>query len=102
MQMAGTFIAAAAAEPAAEGSSVLHFLAQNWKKLLTLVIILGLIVYSIYFMRKRFPIVREFLVFLKERKLWWMTPIVVIFVLLAVVIVTMESSAIAPFIYALF
>lgn len=42
------------------------------------------------------------MVFLKERKLWWMSPIAVIFILLAVLIVTVESSAIAPFIYALF
>ncbi|MCX8037130.1 MAG: DUF5989 family protein [Candidatus Sumerlaeia bacterium] len=52
-------------------------------------------------MRKRFPIVQEFMIFLKERKLWWMTPIVIIFFFLAVLVVTM-SSPLAPFIYALF
>jgi len=71
-------------------------------KILGLIALLALLVYMVYFMRKRFPIVREFMTFLRERKLWWMTPIVVIFILLAVLIVTMEGSAIAPFIYALF
>lgn len=47
-------------------------------------------------------IVREFFQFLREKKLWWMTPIVVILLLLVVVIILTESSAIMPFIYAIF
>jgi hypothetical protein len=80
----------------------LHYLSTYGGRLLVVAIIVALVVYIIIYMRKRFPIVREFMVFLKERKLWWMTPIVVIFIFLAILIVTMESSAIAPFIYALF
>lgn len=44
----------------------------------------------------------EFWQFLREEKIWWITPIVVIFALLAVILVFAESSAIAPFIYPLF
>jgi len=92
----------AAVETAQTGGGFVHYLAANWGRLLVVAIVVAVLVYAVIYMRKRFPIVREFMEFLRERKLWWMTPIVVIFILLAVLIVTMESSAIAPFIYALF
>lgn len=92
----------AGADAAEKGNAFLTYLSENGVKLLIVALVIGLLVYLVFYLRKRFPIVREFFVFLKERKLWWMTPIVVIFVLLAVLIVTMEGSAIAPFIYALF
>ena len=47
-------------------------------------------------------IIREFWIFLKERKKWWLIPIVVFLLLLGVLIVLTEGSALAPFIYALF
>lgn len=40
--------------------------------------------------------------FLKTRKKWWLTPIVITLLLLAGLIVLVESSTVAPFIYALF
>jgi hypothetical protein len=40
--------------------------------------------------------------FLRTRKKWWLTPVVVMLVLLGALIVLSESSAVAPFIYALF
>lgn len=40
--------------------------------------------------------------FLRTRKKWWLTPVVLMLVLLGVLIVLSESSAVAPFIYALF
>lgn len=40
--------------------------------------------------------------FLRTRKKWWLTPIVLTLILLGVLIVLSESSAVAPFIYALF
>ena len=40
--------------------------------------------------------------FLRTRKKWWLTPIVVTLILLGALIVLSESSAVAPFIYALF
>ncbi len=51
---------------------------------------------------ERFGIIKEFFAFLKERKLWWLTPIIVILGLLSVFIVLTESSALMPFIYAVF
>jgi uncharacterized membrane protein YfcA len=90
------------AESGQAGSTLGGYLSAHWHELLILVIIAALLIYMVIELRKRFAIVREFMQFLKERKMWWMTPIVVIFLLLAVLIVTMESSAIAPFIYALF
>lgn len=40
--------------------------------------------------------------FLRARKKWWLTPIVVFLALLSLLIVLSEGSAVAPFIYALF
>jgi hypothetical protein len=40
--------------------------------------------------------------FMKERKKWWLGPVVVMLLLLGVLIVFTEGSALAPFIYTLF
>jgi len=40
--------------------------------------------------------------FLKVRKAWWLTPIIVMLILAGLLIVFAQSSAISPFIYALF
>jgi len=45
---------------------------------------------------------RELWTFLRTRKKWWLTPIIVLLVLLGTLIVLTEGSALAPFIYALF
>jgi hypothetical protein len=50
----------------------------------------------------RLAIVKEFFVFLKERKMWWLTPLVLVFIILAALIIFAETSALAPFIYPLF
>lgn len=47
-------------------------------------------------------ILREFWQFLKVRKKLWLAPIVVVLVLLSLLIVLTQGSALAPFIYALF
>lgn len=47
-------------------------------------------------------LVREFWEFLRIRKRYWLLPILVTLVLLSALIVLTESSAVAPFIYALF
>jgi cell division protein FtsL len=47
-------------------------------------------------------LVREFFQFLKTEKKFWLAPIVVVFVLLGLLIVFSQSSALAPFIYTLF
>jgi hypothetical protein len=51
---------------------------------------------------RRMGIMGELLQFLWERKLWWMTPMVVILLFLGIIIIFAQSSAIAPFIYTLF
>ena len=47
-------------------------------------------------------ILKELFSFLWENKLWWMAPIVVIFVFLGIIIWFAQSPAVVPFIYALF
>jgi len=47
-------------------------------------------------------IVSELWGYLKVRKGWWLFPIFVFLILLGVLIIVSESSAIAPFIYVLF
>jgi len=47
-------------------------------------------------------IIKEFWEFLKFRKRFWLLPIVIMLGLLSALIVFTESSAVAPFIYALF
>jgi hypothetical protein len=53
-------------------------------------------------MTGKFQIVSEFYQFMKERKKWWLGPIVVLLLLLGLLIVLTEGSAVAPFVYALF
>ncbi len=47
-------------------------------------------------------LVSEFWEFLKIRKRYWLLPIVISLFLLGALIVFTETSAVAPFIYALF
>jgi len=47
-------------------------------------------------------LLREFWEFIRLRKRYWLLPIILVLLLLSAVIVFTESSAIAPFIYALF
>lgn len=50
----------------------------------------------------KISIVREFWDFLKIRKRYWLAPILFILILLSLLIVFTQSSAVAPFIYTLF
>ena len=47
-------------------------------------------------------ILRELWQFLKVRKKWWLTPIVLVLVLLGALVLFAQGSALAPFIYTLF
>jgi len=40
--------------------------------------------------------------FLKERKKWWLAPIIIFLVVFGTLIVLTEGTAIAPFIYTIF
>ena len=50
----------------------------------------------------RFAIIKEFLEFLRERKKWWIAPIVIFLLLLGGLLIFAKGSALAPFIYSLF
>jgi hypothetical protein len=50
----------------------------------------------------RLAIIKEFFDFLRERKKWWIAPIVIFLVLLGGLLVFAKGSALAPFIYSLF
>lgn len=54
------------------------------------------------FQMSKLSILKEFWLFLRERKKWWLAPIIFILLLMALLIVLTEGSAIAPFIYTLF
>lgn len=50
----------------------------------------------------KLSLLADFWQFLKVRKKWWLTPIVITLLLVGALLVVTESSALAPFIYALF
>ncbi len=50
----------------------------------------------------KLSLIGEFFEFLKFNKKWWLGPIVLILLFLGIIIVVTGSSAIAPFIYAMF
>jgi hypothetical protein len=50
----------------------------------------------------KLALLAEFWDFLKTRKKWWLGPIVFIMLLMSLLIVLTEGSAVAPFIYTLF
>ncbi len=45
---------------------------------------------------------REFWKFLRQRKKYWLLPVLVVMLVLGALLVLAQSSAIAPFIYTLF
>ena len=51
---------------------------------------------------KRPSLVREYLRFLKTQKKYWMIPLVVLLLVMGTLVVLLEGSALAPFIYTIF
>ena len=45
---------------------------------------------------------KEFFEFLKERKKYWLLPIIIVLTLFGFLIVLSQGSAVAPFIYTIF
>lgn len=45
---------------------------------------------------------KELFDYFMARKKWWLTPLVIVLVLLSLVLVLSQGSAVAPFIYAIF
>ncbi len=47
-------------------------------------------------------LLKEFWLFLRVRKKWWLLPIIIVMVLLGMLLVFAQGSALAPFIYTIF
>jgi hypothetical protein len=47
-------------------------------------------------------LVKEFFLFIKHEKKWWLIPLVVVLLLVGVLVLFTSSSPLAPFIYPLF
>lgn len=47
-------------------------------------------------------LLREFWLFMREQKKWWLLPIIVLMVLLGSLLVFAQGSVLAPFIYTIF
>jgi hypothetical protein len=49
-----------------------------------------------------FDLLKDLWDFMRERKKFWLAPIILVMLLLGVLIVVAQGSAVAPFIYTLF
>jgi hypothetical protein len=49
-----------------------------------------------------FEFLQDLWLFMRERKKFWLAPIIIVMVLLGALIVLTQGSAVAPFIYTLF
>ena len=47
-------------------------------------------------------LVREFALFIKQEKKWWLIPLVAVLLLVGALVVFTSSSPLAPFLYPLF
>ncbi len=47
-------------------------------------------------------LLKEFWLFLRVRKKWWLLPIIVVMLLVGTLLVFAQGSALAPFIYTIF
>ncbi|MGE0268878.1 MAG: DUF5989 family protein [Candidatus Omnitrophota bacterium] len=50
----------------------------------------------------KITILKEFWEFLKVRKRYWLAPIIIILVILSLLIIFAQTSAVTPFIYTIF
>lgn len=53
-------------------------------------------------MFNRFAILGELLMFLWKQKLWWLIPMVAVFLIIGLLLIFVGSSPLAPIIYPLF
>jgi hypothetical protein len=70
--------------------------------LVALTLLFIILAWGMWKLRDRFEILGEFLSFLRERKLWWIIPLVLVFVVAGLFVLITSQSAIAGFIYTLF
>ncbi len=47
-------------------------------------------------------LMREMWAFMRERKKWWLLPVIVVMVVMGALLVFAQTSALAPFIYTIF
>jgi len=52
--------------------------------------------------REKIQFTVEWWHFMRERKKWWLAPIIILCALLGILIVLTQGSALAPFIYTIF
>jgi len=52
--------------------------------------------------RARLGIVKELLYFFWKEKIWWLIPLIIMLLLLGILLIFAQGSAVAPFIYTLF
>lgn len=52
--------------------------------------------------RSKLTIFGELWAFMRERKKWWLGPIILVLLILGLFIILTQGSALAPFIYTLF
>ena len=53
-------------------------------------------------MKAHFELLKDIITLLRERKKWWLLPVIVFLLVFGILLVLSGSSAIAPFIYTLF
>ena len=53
-------------------------------------------------MSNRATILKEFLTFLAKNKMWYIIPVLMVLLVLGLLIVLTQGSAVAPFIYTMF
>lgn len=51
---------------------------------------------------EKLKIFKEIISFLMDNKKFWILPIVIVFVLVGILVVTAQSTPVAPFIYTMF
>ena len=67
-----------------------------------LVVVFVSLAWGTWKIRDRFGILGEFLSFLRQRKLWWLMPIIIVFALAGLFVLVTSQSAVSAFIYTLF
>jgi len=77
---------------------------EIWRivRLIILVGVVGGLVFMAYKRRDRLGIFSELFQFMSVRKKWWLAPILILLVMMSLLIVLTQGTALAPFIYTLF
>ena len=52
--------------------------------------------------KHKLGLVAEFWYFMKHEKKWWLSPIIVVLLLVGMLVIFTQGSALAPFIYTIF